>query len=163
MFLRTTALRLLRDDYYLVDRYFYSLYSLDFISFINYKKKPIRIFIMSYFYQAWIRLVLGPELWICKRLYKVEIINKYFSSFSNSIITATLSLFLLFVRTLPIFELNDILKITSEYTYNLGHNILELCNALVQIRLTTSKTQHDIWCSKVGIRVASRVAKWLKT
>ena len=163
MFLRTTALRLSRDDYHLVDRYFYSLYSLDFISFINYKKKPIRIFIMFYFYQAWIRLVLGPELWICKRLYKVEIINKDFYSFSNSIITATLSLFLLFVRTLPIFEWNDILKITSEYTYNLGHNILELCNALVQIRLTTSKTQHDIWYSKVGIRVASRVAEWLKT
>ena len=163
MFLRTIALRLSRDDYHLVDRYFYSLCSLDFISFINYKKKPIRIFIMFYFYQAWIRLVLGPELWICKRLYKVEIINKYFSSFSNSIITATLSLFLLFVRTLPIFEWNDRLKITSEYTYNLGHNILELCNALVQIRLTTSKTQHDIWYSKVGIRVASRVAEWLKT
>ena len=25
--------------------------------------------------------------------------------------------------------------------YNLGHNILELCNVLVQIRLTTSKTK----------------------
>ena len=144
MFLRTIALRLSRDDYHLVDRYFYSLYSLDFISFTNYKKKPIRIFIMSYFYQAWIRLVLGPELWICKRLYKVEIINKYLSSFSNSIITTTLSLFLLFVKTLPIFELNDILKITSEYIYNLGHNILELYHILVQIRLTASKTQRDI-------------------
>ena len=28
--------------------------------------------------------------------------------------------------------------------YNLGHNILELYNVLIQIRLTTSKTKHDI-------------------
>ena len=28
--------------------------------------------------------------------------------------------------------------------YNLGHNILELYNVLVQIQLTTSKTEHDI-------------------
>ena len=29
-------------------------------------------------------------------------------------------------------------------TYNLGHNILELYNVVVQIRLTTSKTKRDI-------------------
>ena len=29
-------------------------------------------------------------------------------------------------------------------TYNVGHNILELCNILVQIRLTTSKMKRDI-------------------
>ena len=28
--------------------------------------------------------------------------------------------------------------------YNLGHNILEFCNVLVQIWLTTSKTKRDI-------------------
>ena len=48
-------------------------------------------------------------------------------------------------------------------TYNLGRNILELYNVLVQIRLTTSKTKHDISYSKLGIRVASPVAKQLKT
>ena len=31
-----------------------------------------------------------------------------------------------------------------ELVYNLGHNILELYNVLVQVRLTTSKTQRDI-------------------
>ena len=46
---------------------------------------------------------------------------------------------------------------------NLGHNILELYNVLVQIRLTTSKTKRDIEYSKLGIRVASRVAERLKT
>ena len=29
--------------------------------------------------------------------------------------------------------------------YNLGHNILELYNVLVQIRLTTSKKKRDIY------------------
>ena len=29
-------------------------------------------------------------------------------------------------------------------TYNPGHNILELYNVVVQIRLTTSKTKRDI-------------------
>ena len=76
MLLHTTALRLLWDNCYLVDRYFNNLYLWDFISFINYKKKPIRIFVIFYFYQAWIRLFPWPELWICKHLYKVEI-NKW--------------------------------------------------------------------------------------
>ena len=48
------------------------------------------------------------------------------------------------------------------HTYNLGHNILKLCNVLVQIRLTTSKTKRDIQYSKLGIRAASRIAKRLK-
>ena len=47
--------------------------------------------------------------------------------------------------------------------YNLGHNILELYNVLVQIRLTTSKTKRDIYYVKLDILVASRVAEWLKT
>ena len=47
--------------------------------------------------------------------------------------------------------------------YNLGHNILELYNVLVEIRLTKSKTKRDIEYSKLGIRAASRVAKRLKT
>ena len=47
--------------------------------------------------------------------------------------------------------------------YNLGHNIFELYNVLVQIQLTTSKTKRDTYYSKLSIRVASRVAKQLKT
>ena len=42
-------------------------------------------------------------------------------------------------------------------TYNLGHNILELYNVLIQARLTTSKTKRDIQYSKLGIRVAERL------
>ena len=47
--------------------------------------------------------------------------------------------------------------------YNLGHNILELYNFLVQTQLTTSKTKRDIYYSKLDIRVASGVAERLKT
>ena len=47
--------------------------------------------------------------------------------------------------------------------YNLGHNIFELYNVLVQIQLITSKTKRDIYYSKLSIRVASRVAEQLKT
>ena len=50
----------------------------------------------------------------------------------------------------------------SIYVHNLVHNILELCNVLVQIRFTTSKTKRDIQYSKLSIRVASRVAERLK-
>ena len=46
---------------------------------------------------------------------------------------------------------------------NLGHNILELYNVLVQTQLTTSKTKRDIYYSKLDIRVASGVAERLKT
>ena len=49
------------------------------------------------------------------------------------------------------------------FSDNLGHNILELYNVLMQIRLTTSKMKRDIQYSKLGIRVASRVAERLKT
>ena len=42
--------------------------------------------------------------------------------------------------------------------YNIGHNVLELYNVLVQIRFTTSKTKRDIQYSKLGIRVTLRVA-----
>ena len=45
--------------------------------------------------------------------------------------------------------------VARQRNYNLGHNILELYNVLVQIRLTTSKTKRDIKYSKLGIRVAS--------
>ena len=45
----------------------------------------------------------------------------------------------------------------------LGHNILELYYVLVQICLTTSKMKRDIKYSKLGIEVASQVAKPLKT
>ena len=47
--------------------------------------------------------------------------------------------------------------------YNPGHNILELYNILVQIRFTTSKRKLDNQYSKLGTRVASRVAERLKT
>ena len=47
--------------------------------------------------------------------------------------------------------------------YNLGHNILELYNVLVEIRLTKSKTKRDTEYSKLGIQAASPVAKRLKT
>ena len=46
-----------------------------------------------------------------------------------------------------------------KFSDNLGHNILELCNVLVNIRLTTSKTQRDIQDSKLRIRVASGLAE----
>ena len=32
-------------------------------------------------------------------------------------------------------------ELSTQAAYNLGHNILELCNNLVQIRLTTSRTK----------------------
>ena len=44
--------------------------------------------------------------------------------------------------------------------YSLDH-ILEFY-VLVEIRLSTSKTKRDIWYSKFGIRVASRVADDLR-
>ena len=43
--------------------------------------------------------------------------------------------------------------------YNLGHNILEFYNVLIQIRLTKSNTKRDIQYFKVSIGVASRVAE----
>ena len=46
--------------------------------------------------------------------------------------------------------------------YNLGHNILKLYNVLVQIRLTTSKTERGIHYRKFGIRVVSRAANDLR-
>ena len=47
--------------------------------------------------------------------------------------------------------------------HNPGHNILKLCDYLVLIRFTTSKRKLDIYYSKLGIQVASLVAKRLKT
>ena len=51
------------------------------------------------------------------------------------------------------------------YNYNLGHNILELYNNLVQASFTTSKTNLDMWYkyNKLSILVASRVGKRFKT
>ena len=48
-------------------------------------------------------------------------------------------------------------------TYNPGHNILKLYNILVQIRFTTSKRKLYIQHTKLGTRVASRVAERLRT
>ena len=53
-------------------------------------------------------------------------------------------------------------KNLGSFFYNLDHNILELYNALVQIRLTTSKAKRDIYYSKLSRTVASRVAERLK-
>ena len=60
------------------------------------------------------------------------------------------------------YDLMHVNRFTG-YIYNLGHNILELCNVLMHTRLTTSKKKRDIYYSKLGKRVASRVAEWLKT
>ena len=49
------------------------------------------------------------------------------------------------------------------HIFNPGHNILELCNNLVDIQFTTSKRKFDISYSSFGIRVTSQVAKELKT
>ena len=51
----------------------------------------------------------------------------------------------------------------SRKNYSPGHNILELYNILVHIRFPTSKVKLDIRYSKIGIRVASRLAERLKT
>ena len=48
-------------------------------------------------------------------------------------------------------------SITSTTVNNPGHKILVLCNILVQVRFTISKTKLNTWYSKLGIRVASRV------
>ena len=47
--------------------------------------------------------------------------------------------------------------------YSTGHNILEFYSVLVQVRLTASKKKLDIWYSKLGKRVSSRVTKRPKT
>ena len=46
-----------------------------------------------------------------------------------------------------------------KHSYNLGHNILELCNPLAQVRFVTSKTKIDIYYSKLGMPVAPRVVE----
>ena len=58
---------------------------------------------------------------------------------------------------------NKLLSLHRNSYYNPGHNILELYSVLVQVRFTTSKTKLDVFYSKLGIRVASRAAKRLKT
>ena len=53
------------------------------------------------------------------------------------------------------------MKVEHLASYNPGHNIFELQNVLLEIQFTTSKTKLDIQYSKLGIRVASRVAEGL--
>ena len=93
----------------------------------------------------------------------------------NNLALKAFQLFLLvFFDSSNIFERNEhffqILKSSLEvyrakrkFSDNLGHNILELYNILVQSRFTTSKRKFDIQYSKLGIRVASIVVKRLKT
>ena len=57
----------------------------------------------------------------------------------------------------------EVQRAKRKFPDNHGHNILELHNVLIQTRLTTSETKRDIQYSKLGIRVASQVAEWLKT
>ena len=47
--------------------------------------------------------------------------------------------------------------------YNPGHNILELCNVLVQAWFAACKVELDIWYNKLGVRIASRVAERIMT
>ena len=57
----------------------------------------------------------------------------------------------------------EVQRAKRKFSDNRGHNILELYNVLVQIRFTASKTKRDMQYSKLGIRVAPRVAERLKT
>ena len=57
----------------------------------------------------------------------------------------------------------EVQRAKRKFLDNLGHNILELYDILVQILLTTSKTEIYIQYSKLGIRVASRVPQRPKT
>ena len=50
-----------------------------------------------------------------------------------------------------------------ELVYNLGHNILELYDVLVQVQSATSKATHDVYYNKLGIRNNPRVTERLKT
>ena len=48
----------------------------------------------------------------------------------------------------------EVWRAKIKFSDNLGHNIFELYNVLVQIRLTTSKMERHFQYSKLGIRVA---------
>ena len=54
-------------------------------------------------------------------------------------------------------------RLLFETIHNPGHNTLTFFNNLAQARIATSKTILDIYHDKLGTRVASRVAKQLKT
>ena len=60
-------------------------------------------------------------------------------------------------------NLNHHWRAKRKFLDNPGYNILELYNILVHIRFTANKTKLDIKYSKLGIRVASRVAEQVKT
>ena len=57
-----------------------------------------------------------------------------------------------------LLELVKQVRLTFLRDYNLAHNILELYNVSVQIRLTTSKWKRGIWYRKLGIPIVSLVA-----
>ena len=50
-------------------------------------------------------------------------------------------------------------NVNLKNTYNLGHNILEIYNVLVQVRVATIKTKLIIQYSKLGIQFAPQVAE----
>ena len=74
-------------------------------------------------------------------------------------ILMSISLFLTGDEVTELFKFDYLVLIT----YNPGHDILELCNILVQIQFTTSKMKLDICYNKLCMRVASRVVEQLKT
>ena len=57
----------------------------------------------------------------------------------------------------------EVQRVKRKFSDNHGHNILGLDNVLIQTRLTTNKTKRNIQYTKLGITIASRVAKRLKT
>ena len=57
----------------------------------------------------------------------------------------------------------EVQRANRKFSGNLGDNILELYNVLVQIQLITSKTKRDVYYSKLGIPAVLRVAQRLNT
>ena len=57
----------------------------------------------------------------------------------------------------------EVQRAKRKFSDNHGHNILGLDNVLIQTRLTTNKTKRNIQYTKLGITIASRVTKRLKT
>ena len=52
---------------------------------------------------------------------------------------------------------------TTFFLNNLGQKICRLFHFLAQLVFTTSEMELDYYHQKVNVRVASRIAEWLKT
>ena len=57
----------------------------------------------------------------------------------------------------------EVWRVKEKFSENPSVNILALFENLIQVGVATSKTTLDIYYNKLGTRVASRVAKRLKT